>query len=199
MIARRRWQADAFATYLVRHPLVTHLVRRLVFGAYDASGALIGTFRVAEDATYAGAQDELFVLPEGARVGVVHPLEIDVSAVAAWGQRLSEYEILQPFAQLGRDTPRDVTLADLERFAPVGSLKLLALERRGWRRGRPGDGGIIWELEKDAGSLHVSNQPRARHLRRRPDDESDADPAGPGIRAGSRRRARSDLPRRGRS
>ena len=156
MIAQRRWEQATFATYLVAHPLVTHLVRRLVFGVYDERNALLTTFRVAEDGTYAGPDDEALELPEGARVGVLHPLEIPVAAVAAWGERLSEYEVLQPFPQVGREVPRSVTRADVERFTPVDSLKLLGLERRGWRRGPVGDGGIVDQVEKEAGPLRVA-------------------------------------------
>jgi hypothetical protein len=157
MIARRRWEPDAFAMYLVRHPLVTHLVRRLALGVYDTAGSLSGIFRVAEDGTYAdGAADTTFVIPEGARVGVLHPLETTPAVLAVVGERFTEYEILQPFPQLGREVPRDATLADAQRFATVDTLKLLGLERRGWRRGPVGDGGVIGTFEREVGPLQAS-------------------------------------------
>jgi hypothetical protein len=155
MIAGRRWEVEAFRTYLVGHPLVRHLARRLVWGAYDED-KLTGTFRVAEDGTYADANDDVFVLAGEARVGVVHPLEIDPKTLASWGERLSEYAIIQPFPQVGREVPRHPTLADLERRVAVKTLELLALERRGWRRGAVGDGGVVGEFEKEAGALRVS-------------------------------------------
>ena len=158
MIAQRRWEQRTFATYLVGHPLVAHLVGRLVFGAYDPQGTLLTSFRVAEDQTYAGPDDATLTLPEGARVGVLHPLELPVAAVAAWGERLSEYQVLQPFPQVGREVPRSVTRADVERFTQVDSLKLLGLERRGWRRGPVGNGGIVDQVEKEAGPLRVALQ-----------------------------------------
>jgi hypothetical protein len=156
MVGRRRWEAESFATHLAGHPLVKHLTRRVVWGAYDADGSLVSTFRIAEDGTYANADDDRFVVPEGARVGVVHPLELDAATLATWGERLSEYAILQPFPQLGREVPRNATLDDVRRFRPVDSLKLLGLERRGWRRGPVGDGGVVWQLEKEAGALRAS-------------------------------------------
>jgi hypothetical protein len=153
MIGGRRWEKAAFETYLVRHPLVRHLVRRLAWSVVNAEGEVIGTFRVAEDCAYAGPDDETFVLPDGARIGVLHPLEVDPSALAMWGERFGDYEILQPFAQLSREVPRDVKTEDLTRFKPVDTLKLLGLERRGWRRGRPEGRGLIAELEKEAGAF----------------------------------------------
>jgi predicted DNA-binding WGR domain protein len=41
MCARRRWSPDVFQRFLVEHPLVRHLVLRLAWGAYDATGALL--------------------------------------------------------------------------------------------------------------------------------------------------------------
>jgi hypothetical protein len=45
---------------------------------------------------------------------------------------------------------------DVVRFKAVDSLKLLGLERRGWRRGPVGDGGVVWSFEKEAGALRAS-------------------------------------------
>jgi len=117
---------------------------------------MLGTFRVAEDGTYADPKDATFTLPDGARIGVMHPLEVDAPTLARWGQTLSDYEVLQPFAQLGREVPRDTTLADTEKLTPTDTLVLLGLERRGWRRGSVGDGGVVSELEKQAGPLRAT-------------------------------------------
>jgi len=155
MIARRRWEPSAFTSYLAGHPLVRHLVRRLVWGLYDDDDVLVGTFRVAEDGSLADEDDASFVVPEGARIGVAHPIEIEPSTLAKWGERFSDYELVQPFPQLGRDVPRKTT-TDLDNLTPVDSLKLLGLERRGWRRGPVGDGGVVWQLEKEAGALRAS-------------------------------------------
>ncbi len=51
MVTSRRWSADDFTRLLVRHPLVSHIVRRLVWCTYDVSGSV--AFRVAEDRTFA--------------------------------------------------------------------------------------------------------------------------------------------------
>ena len=156
MIARRRWEVTAFTSYLAGHPLVKHIVRRLVWGTYDGADALTGTFRVAEDGTFADANDESFDVAAGARIGVAHPIEIDRETLARWGERFSEYEIVQPFQQLGRDVVRKTSTAEMGKLTEVDSLKLLGLERRGWRRGQVGDGGVVSHLEKEAGALRAS-------------------------------------------
>jgi hypothetical protein len=69
----RRVDADVFVDAFVKHPLVGHLVKRLVWGAFDASGALLETFRVAEDRTYATVEDDTYEIPQDAVVGLIHP------------------------------------------------------------------------------------------------------------------------------
>lgn len=145
MVAQRRWSAEEFAELFVAHPLLWHVVRRLVWAAYTDDGAI--GFRVAEDRSYADADDETFALPEGALIGVAHPLHLG-EALAAWSEVFADYEILQPFPQLGRDVHR---LTDEERagtellgFAgrEASTGRVLTLVRRGWERGTPQDGGV---------------------------------------------------------
>jgi predicted DNA-binding WGR domain protein len=154
MSQRRRFDPEVFRTFLVEHPLVQHIARRLVWGVYDGAGALVGTFRVSEDRSLASVDDDPYQLPAGAQVGVVHALELPAELSARWGQVFGDYEILQPFRQLGREafpiTDPEREARSLERFAgttvPTG--KVLGLEARGWRRGAAQDGGGIWWFEK---------------------------------------------------
>jgi predicted DNA-binding WGR domain protein len=176
MCARRRWRPAVFAQFIAGHPLVRHLVRRLVWGVYamplDASdegdgeekrvasygGTLLDCFRVAEDGEYTSAADDPFDLPEGAqiKIGLPHALELPAAQAADFGQLLADYELLQPFPQLGRDT---YALDDQERSTdrlrrweglkvPTG--KVLGLANIGWRRGPAEDGGGIVTFNKAA-------------------------------------------------
>jgi predicted DNA-binding WGR domain protein len=137
MADERRIASDVFIDAFVKHPLVGHLAKRLVWGAFDAKGALLGTFRVAEDRTLATVDDDLFELPEGARVGLVHPytLRDTPNLVARWGQQLADYAIAQPFGQLTRAVvelePQDLA----SRYANAKSMSglLFGLRTFGWR------------------------------------------------------------------
>ncbi len=82
-----------FRLFLVEHPLVRHLTRRLLWGVYNDENALITCFRVAEDSTYSDAQDELFTLPAG-NIGIPHVLEISPESAAAFRQIYADYELL---------------------------------------------------------------------------------------------------------
>jgi hypothetical protein len=101
MVAGRRWDVASWMRALRDHPLLVSFTRRLVWGIYDDSGALVTAFRTAEDRTLLTRDGEL-KLPEDARVGLVHPLHLDDVARNEWAESLADYEIIQPFPQLGR-------------------------------------------------------------------------------------------------
>ncbi|MDA7416250.1 WGR and DUF4132 domain-containing protein [Xenophilus arseniciresistens] len=169
MCARRRWTPEVFRLFLVEHPLVRHLVQRLIWGVYQVSGdssyggELEACFRVAEDGSFTTAEDDPFELPEGehVRIGVPHALELPAADAAAFGQVFADYELLQPFAQIGRDT-YTLTEAEqkadkLERWkgAKVPTGRVLGLVNKGWRRGQAQDGGGIWYFLKPLGASKV--------------------------------------------
>ncbi|WP_406282017.1 DUF4132 domain-containing protein [Streptomyces sp. NBC_00209] len=145
MVADRSWTAREFTELFVGHPVVWHLLRRLVWLS-EADGVTTA-FRVADDRGFAGVGGEAFVLPEEATVRLPHPLRLG-EAVAAWSEVFAEYAIVQPFPQLGRQvfalTEQEAAGHRLGRFegikVPTG--QVLGLERYGWRRGNPEDNGV---------------------------------------------------------
>ncbi|QKW22959.1 DUF4132 domain-containing protein [Kitasatospora sp. NA04385] len=160
MVARRSWSAEEFTSLFVGHPLVWHLARRLVWTAGEGAGAT--AFRIAEDRTFADPDDAPFVLPADATVRLAHPLLLGEEAVAAWSELFADYEVLQPFPQLGRPvhrfTPEEAAANRLHRFegctVPVG--RLLGLTKRGWERGVPQDAGVEgWFSKRLADGCHL--------------------------------------------
>lgn len=149
MCAERRFSKESFRAFFVEHPLMIHLVRRVVWGAYDAAGALVGTFRVAEDRSFSDAQDRSFAVAADTRVGIAHRLELCADAIAAWESVLTGHKIVQPFDQLTRAvyglTPEEAKSNALDRMngVTVKSSKILALESRGYRRTEQLDG--MWK------------------------------------------------------
>ncbi|MEY9912248.1 hypothetical protein ABIA35_008507 [Catenulispora sp. MAP12-49] len=144
MFTRRRWDPEGFAAYMVAHPLLGHITRRLVWGVYAPDGTTIGSFRIAEDLSYADVHDAHYEIPEGAAIGVAHPVELGPTA-AEWSEVFADYEILQPLDQLGRPS-LELTEAErsgrmLERFQRVvlDANVIAALEPRGWYSGPVGD------------------------------------------------------------
>ncbi len=163
MCQRRRWTAEQFRLFLVEHPLVRHLTRRLLWGVYTEENTLIACFRVAEDSTYSDAQDELFTLPAG-NIGIPHVLEIPPESAAAFRQIYADYELLPPFQQLDRGSYR---LADNERNTHdltrwQGQLcqagRIVGLERRGWQRLE--ESGSVYAMRKSTpyGDLELETE-----------------------------------------
>ena len=161
MAQRRRWSAVEFRQFFVEHPLVRHLARRLLWAEF-VDGRPVRCLRVAEDLSYADANDELLTLADDAQIGLVHPLELAPADAAAFGQIFADYEILQPFPQLGREVYR---LSDAENAAfemvrfkgkSVATGSVFGLENRLWRRGDAQDGGWIgWFTRRLGADLEV--------------------------------------------
>ncbi|MEV5986960.1 DUF4132 domain-containing protein [Streptomyces sp. NPDC052051] len=145
MVAGRAWSMDEFRELFVSHPLLWHLVRRLVW--LSKVDGEVTAFRVAEDRTFADVDDDELKIPDTARVRVAHALHLG-QELDAWSELFADYEILQPFPQLGRPvftlTEEEAAGHRLTRFegatVPVG--KLLGLTKRGWQRGAPQDAGV---------------------------------------------------------
>ncbi|MGH3243902.1 MAG: DUF4132 domain-containing protein [Spirillospora sp.] len=141
MTTRRTWTPGDFRTLLVAHPLLGHIVRRLVW-ITDTGAA----FRVAEDRTYADVKDDPFTPAPDARIGIAHPVLLD-GDLGAWSELFADYEILQPFEQLGRPVHR--LTADeraAHRLARVEGLVLPYGKAKGHSQGR-------WESVNEDGEF----------------------------------------------
>ncbi|MFG2004080.1 DUF4132 domain-containing protein [Spirillospora sp. NPDC048911] len=140
MATNRHWSLDEFRTYLVGHPLMWHIARRLVWLADETA------FRLAEDRTFADVDDNSFTPPETTRITVAHPLHLG-DDLGTWSELFADYEILQPFPQLGRPTftltPDERESGVLARFegatAPYGKAKGLSQGR--WDADNEASGG----------------------------------------------------------
>ncbi|MBJ6763779.1 DUF4132 domain-containing protein [Myxococcaceae bacterium JPH2] len=145
LMSQRSVAAADFIAFFVKHPLVFHLTRRLLWAVLD--GARRVPFRVAEDGTFATVKDDAFKLPADARVVVAHPVHIEASQQAAWGQVFADYELIVPFPQLGRPVFAAQATekgAVSQRFqgVKVPTKALRGLESRRWSRDISDGGGI---------------------------------------------------------
>ncbi len=163
MVLGRRWSREAFERLLVRHPLMGHLARTLVWGTFD--GSKVGsTFRVAEDGSLAGEDDDAFALPKKATIdiGIVHPMDLDPERRDRWGGIFADYEILPPFEQLGRPirTTAHGEADDLaSRFTgrTWATKELFELLRdRGWTHGYVGGGAVATHVKHFPGGGGVT-------------------------------------------
>jgi hypothetical protein len=154
MVLQRRWSLSQVRGLFIEHPLLWHVSRRLVWARFDESGRLVSAFRVAEDRTLADQSDKEIKIEDSARVGIPHPLHLGES-VKHWSDLFADYEILQPFSQLGREVYRltesekQATILEQFKGVKVETVKVLGLERFGWERGAAQDGGVQgWMFKK---------------------------------------------------
>ncbi|WP_067547613.1 DUF4132 domain-containing protein [Nocardia crassostreae] len=159
MVRGRHWPGAAYRQLFVEHQLLWHLARHLVWATFDENGSPTGSFRLAEDRSYADAADDPVTVADDAMVGIAHPLHL-TGSLGAWGEIFAYYEILQPFPQLQREihtlTETELRSSTLARFSdrtvPTG--KVLGLTRFGWERGEVLDGGVSGEMFRTLGNGH---------------------------------------------
>lgn len=162
-----RLQPGVFETFFASHPLIRHLARHLVWGVYDTDAidaAPTLNFRVGEDLSFTDADDNPVSVNVGSDapgfIGLAHPLHMTSDDQARWGALFGDYEIAQPFPQLGREihalTEAEKAADALTRFdgREVESKRLRGMAARGWRTGQPQDAGAILWLER---SVILSN------------------------------------------
>lgn len=154
LCTQRQWSFADWSTYLQRHPVLRHLVQRLVWVEMRADGNN-RPFRPLDDGTLTDHEDNAVEICDEARVQVAHDSLLKPDLVGAWQQHLADYEIKPLFTQLGRGMyalPADKAAADriadfegylIEAFALRGRATKL-----GYTRGPTEDGGWFFSYEK---------------------------------------------------
>jgi predicted DNA-binding WGR domain protein len=147
LVQQRRWGAEDFVAFLVDHPLMINLTHRLLWGAWEGD-ALVQSFRVDIDQSFIDVEDEEVDIT-GYQIGLLHPSQLDAAVSLRWQQVIGDYEIIQPFDQLGRAFfGRAEALEALTGRvigAKVSAPKLVfGLEKVGWERGPAEDGGAFY-------------------------------------------------------
>jgi hypothetical protein len=169
MCTERAWSAAELRRFFVEHPLMVHLARRLVW-VTDTNV----TFRVTEDRTLAGRDDREFALEEGAHVRIAHPIVIG-QGVGAWSTLFTDYLLVQPFPQLGRETyalrDDEKTSHEIARFEgrAIAGNRFFSLKHRGWdfhdyAIGKVLRGGFMAMLESEPGLEFLSARPEDQTL-----------------------------------
>jgi hypothetical protein len=150
----RDWSYADWNTYLNGHPVVRHLVQRLIWVQANEAGGQ-SAFRPLADGTLTNESDDAVEVPDHARVRLAHDTLLTPETVQRWQQHLIDYEIKPLFQQLGKGTyelPSDKANAKevtdfkghlLEAFALRGRASKL-----GYQRGSAEDGGWFTVYEK---------------------------------------------------
>ncbi|MEM9554237.1 MAG: DUF4132 domain-containing protein [Acidobacteriota bacterium] len=170
LCTQRAWPVLDWRRFLIGHPIVSRLCRRLVWVAFEPatdpgdSGEerLVASFRPLADGTLTDAADEAVELPESASVRLAHDANLPPAEIAAWLEHLDDYEIVSLFEQIGRDVfelPVDrrdsETLDDFEGHMLDAFALRSAANRRGYVRGQAEDGGWFLTYHKSFPTLEL--------------------------------------------
>ncbi len=101
MVNEWHWSWPDFERFFLQHPYLQHLARLIIWGCYQPT--LQQSFRINSEGAFVDAQDRPIEPDHSAKIGIVHPLHLTEAERCAWGQLLHDYEIIPPFAQIGRE------------------------------------------------------------------------------------------------
>ena len=149
MCTARSWTSQNWKKLFVSNPIMHRFAMGLIWGIYK-DNKLEKSFRYMEDGSFNTVDDEEFIIPEIAQIGLVHPIELSDKDLSTWKQQLKDYDIIQPFAQLDRSifkpTDEEKCKDCIERFK--GQIRknidlASAMNKIGWNKGVVGDGAMI--------------------------------------------------------
>ncbi|MBR6874317.1 MAG: DUF4132 domain-containing protein [Ruminococcus sp.] len=155
LMCDRKWTSESWEKLFVKNAVMHCFAVGLIWGVYE-DGALKDTFRYLDDGSFTTADEDEYTLPENARIGLVHPLELTKEQLSAWKEQLSDYEITQPFDQLGRKVflRDDKELAENScarfEYAELNSLSLIGkMTKLGWYKGQAEDAGCFFYFYRE--------------------------------------------------
>ena len=154
LCTERDWPAADWRDYLLQHPVMRHLVQRLVWILTTADGA-VHAFRPLDDGTLTDRDDQELRLPADARVRIAHDSNLAADEARAWQQHLADYAVQPLFTQFGKggyvlpaDRQGQTALKDFEgHLLEAFSLRGRAT-KLGYTRGATEDGGWFFSYDK---------------------------------------------------
>lgn len=155
LMCDRKWTSENWEKLFVGNAVMHCFAVGLIWGIYE-NGSLKDTFRYMDDGSFTTADGDEFTLPKDAQIGLVHPLELTEDQISVWKEQLSDYELTQPFDQLGRTVfrPDDKELpcnciTRFENF-PVNSVALInKMTKSGWYKGDAEDAGFFYYFYRE--------------------------------------------------
>ncbi|OTQ34265.1 hypothetical protein B6D20_13180, partial [Gilliamella apicola] len=165
MCAEHRWRVKDWRGYLRHHPLVSRLIRDLVWFKLDKNGQFIGSFK-PEIISYSGATKRedlllgIHLLNENQFITVAHSALLSNNYIARWQAYLKEYKVNTLFDQFSTSLP------DMSKFKNgiiddrlgwlTDSFTLRdVLKKLGYERDNAEDGGCFYSYYKYFDTLNI--------------------------------------------
>lgn len=154
LMCDRKWNCENWNNLFVKNPVMHCFAIGLIWGVYDGD-KLVESFRYMDDGSFTNIEEDEFEIPENAKIGLVHPIELTDEQKQSWAEQLSDYEITQPFPQISRPcfrpTDEELNNDKITRFdgVSIGNYTLRGkMVKLGWETGTPQDGGWFWEFDR---------------------------------------------------
>lgn len=164
LMCDRKWTSEKWKKLFVENAVMHCFAVGLIWGVYE-NGVLKDTFRYMDDGSFTTADGDEFDLQAGAEIGLVHPLELTQEQIDAWKEQLSDYELTQPFNQLGRKVfkpdEKELGYNFTVRFEniEVNSLALVSkMSKLGWYKGYAEDAGVFYFFYREDLKRRILNE-----------------------------------------
>lgn len=159
MCAARLWPLGEWREYLQQHPIMRHLLQRLVWVEVSDDGQE-RLFRPTEDGSLIDLDDDELELAEGSRIRLAHAALVDGDTAKAWIRHFKDYKLKPLFAQMSRQLPeisgedaQDRAISDRQGWMSDTFTLRGVLTKLGYQRAAAEDGGFFDHYFKDFSSL----------------------------------------------
>lgn len=159
MCAGRSWPLDDWRRYLLQHPVVGRLCRRVIWST-DGNAPVL--FRPLDDGSLSSVTDDE-VIVDDRRIRIAHGSECPPDAATAWSAHFADFEVEPLLDQFPRvlvhlpDGWETATEIDSVRGHIVRAFALRSIAtRRDYTRGTSEDGGWFFEYRKQFPVLGVA-------------------------------------------
>ncbi|KAF1072120.1 MAG: hypothetical protein GAK45_00298 [Pseudomonas citronellolis] len=162
MCSARLWPQAEWREYLQQHPIVRHLVQRLVWLEQAADGSL-RAFRPTEDGSLIDLADDELELAADSQVRLAHAALLPADAAHAWVAHFKDYKLKPLFAQMTRTLPavdentrqRGQEIVDRQGWMSDTFTLRGVLTKLGYQRAAAEDGGFFDHYLKNFSSLSL--------------------------------------------
>lgn len=161
---QRVWSAVEWKRYLVDHPVMGALCRRVVWVAYDEDDSTVKfLFRPLEDGSLTDVNDEEVTLNNKDLVRVAHSSLLDDATEEAWKEHLKDYDVPELFQQFGRESYRlpkslkkETEITDFRGHMLTTFRLRSRATKLGWARGDIEDAGSFGLYQKPFRSQQIN-------------------------------------------
>lgn len=161
LCTQREWTFEDWNRYLLQHPIVRHLVQRLVWAVVDG-GETRATFRPLDDGSLTDVDDNAVTVPDTARVRIAHEFTVPAELAEHWQQHLSDYKVIPLFSLFGRGVYRlpaekqhEQELKDFEGYVLPNFTLRSRVQKLGYARANHGESWFS-EYEKPYRALGIT-------------------------------------------